>query len=129
MDIRKWFASSTEKTAQWLSSSMTNTADENVDAPVIGLGEGRATGSNRNNATTCPDDLGIDGPMQVVLSMYPKRLFGTKKRGKIEAFDQMDEGGSGLFMSLLEFSIRKDPQLAQIVKTIPKKCHLPVHKP
>ncbi|CAM4655053.1 unnamed protein product [Leuciscus chuanchicus] len=49
-------------------------------------------------------------------------------RGKIEAFDHMDEGGSGLFMSLLEFSIRKDPQLAEIVKTIPKNATYTSHE-
>uniref|UniRef100_A0A671QMD9 DUF4371 domain-containing protein n=1 Tax=Sinocyclocheilus anshuiensis TaxID=1608454 RepID=A0A671QMD9_9TELE len=49
-------------------------------------------------------------------------------RGKIEAFDHLDEGGSGLFMSLVEFSIRKDPQLAQIVKTIPKNAIYTSHE-
>lgn len=43
-------------------------------------------------------------------------------RGQIEVFENMHEGGSGLFMSFLQFSIRKDPELAQIVKTIPKNA-------
>ena len=29
-------------------------------------------------------------------------------RGKVEAFDNMEDGGSGLFMSLQDFNIKKD---------------------
>ncbi|KAK0146072.1 hypothetical protein N1851_014666 [Merluccius polli] len=39
----------------------------------------------------------------------------------------MEDGGSGQFMSLLDFNIRKDPQLAEIVKTIPKNATYTSH--
>lgn len=41
-------------------------------------------------------------------------------RGKVEVFDNTEDGGSGLFVSLLDFNIGKDLQLAEIVKTVPK---------
>ena len=48
-------------------------------------------------------------------------------RGKLDAFDDMSEGGSGLFLSMLHFTIHKDPELANVVKTIPRNatyiCH------
>ena len=44
-------------------------------------------------------------------------------RRKIEAFDDMSEGGSGLFLSMLSYTIKKDPELANVLKT-PSQCHL-----
>ncbi|KAI7810397.1 putative zinc finger protein 862-like [Triplophysa rosa] len=41
-------------------------------------------------------------------------------RGKLDAFDNMAEGGSGLFLSLLDYTIKKDPLLADAVKTLPR---------
>lgn len=35
-------------------------------------------------------------------------------RGKLDAFDDMSEVGSRLFLSVVDFNIRKDPHLAQI---------------
>lgn len=35
-------------------------------------------------------------------------------RGKLDAFDDMSEVGSGHFLSVVDFNIRKDPHLAQI---------------
>ncbi len=36
--------------------------------------------------------------------------------GKLDAFDNISEGGSGLFLSLLDYTIKKDPLLADAVK-------------
>ena len=44
-------------------------------------------------------------------------------RGNFDAFDDKDNVSSGLFMSLLDFSIKKDSKLAECVKTIPKNAH------
>ncbi|KAG9282357.1 zinc finger MYM-type protein 1-like [Astyanax mexicanus] len=43
-------------------------------------------------------------------------------RGNADAFDDMAEGGSGLFLSLLDYTIKKDSELAEIVKTIPRNA-------
>jgi len=43
-------------------------------------------------------------------------------RGRVEAFSSMEDGGSGLFLSLLDFSIKKDPRLTEIVKTVPRNA-------
>lgn len=40
-------------------------------------------------------------------------------RGKLEGFDNMSEGGSGLSLSLLDYTIKKDPELGDVVKTVP----------
>lgn len=47
-------------------------------------------------------------------------------RGKNDAFD-MSEGGSGLFLSLLDYTIKKDPDLAAVVKTIPRNATYTCH--
>lgn len=47
-------------------------------------------------------------------------------RGKIDAFDDMSEGGSGLFLPMLYSTIQKDPELANVVKTIPGMPLTPV---
>lgn len=49
-------------------------------------------------------------------------------RGKIEAFDNMSEGGSGLFLSLLDYTIKKDPELADVVKSIPRNATYTCHE-
>ena len=41
-------------------------------------------------------------------------------RGTVEAFSSMEDGGSGLFLSLLNFTIKEDPRLTEIVKTVPR---------
>ena len=50
-------------------------------------------------------------------------------RGTSESFVSMldADGGNGLFLSLLEFSIRKDSKLAEIVKSIPKNASYTSH--
>ncbi|KAL0968294.1 hypothetical protein UPYG_G00264930 [Umbra pygmaea] len=48
-------------------------------------------------------------------------------RGKIDAFDDMSEGGSGLFLSMLYYTIQKDPELANVVKTIPRNATYTCH--
>ncbi|KAK0153405.1 hypothetical protein N1851_004914 [Merluccius polli] len=48
-------------------------------------------------------------------------------RGKIDAFDDMLEGGSGLFLSMLSYTIKKDPELANVVKTIPRNATYTCH--
>ena len=48
-------------------------------------------------------------------------------RGKLDAFGDMSEGGSGLFLSLLDYTIKKDPELADIVKTIPRNATYTCH--
>lgn len=48
-------------------------------------------------------------------------------RGKLDAFDNMSEGGSGLFLSMLDYTIKKDPELAKVVKTIPRNATYTCH--
>ncbi|KAI2645227.1 Zinc finger MYM-type protein 1 [Labeo rohita] len=48
-------------------------------------------------------------------------------RGKLDAFDNMSEGGSGLFLSLLDYTIKKDPLLADAVKTLPRNATYTCH--
>lgn len=48
-------------------------------------------------------------------------------RGKLDAFGTMSEGGSGLFLSLFEYTLRKDTQLAKIIKTIPHNANYTSH--
>lgn len=48
-------------------------------------------------------------------------------RGKIDAFGDMSEGGSGLFLSMLYYTIQKDPELASVVKTIPRNATYTCH--
>ncbi|ROI15536.1 hypothetical protein DPX16_0708 [Anabarilius grahami] len=43
-------------------------------------------------------------------------------RGKVDAFDDMSEGGSGLFFFMLYYTIQKDPELANVVKTVPRNA-------
>lgn len=40
-------------------------------------------------------------------------------QGKTDASDNMMEGGGGLFLSLMDYTIKKDPDLAAVVKTVP----------
>ncbi|KAJ0066809.1 hypothetical protein NL108_002860, partial [Boleophthalmus pectinirostris] len=47
-------------------------------------------------------------------------------RGKLDAFD-MSEGGSGLFLSMLDYIIKKDPELANVTKTIPRNATYTCH--
>jgi len=49
-------------------------------------------------------------------------------RGTVEAFSSMEDGGSGLFLSLLNFSIKKDPRLTEIVKTVPRNATYTSHE-
>jgi len=49
-------------------------------------------------------------------------------RGTVEAFSSMKDGGSGLFLSLLNFFIKKDPQLTEIVKTVPRNATYASHE-
>lgn len=42
--------------------------------------------------------------------------------GKLDVFDNMSEGGSGLFLSLLDYTIKKDALLADTVKTLPRNA-------
>ncbi len=44
-------------------------------------------------------------------------------RGKIEASDNLPEGGSGLFLSLLDYKIKKDPEL-----TFPRNATYTCHE-
>lgn len=38
--------------------------------------------------------------------------------GKLDAFDNISEGGSGLSLSMLDYTIKKDPLLADAVKIL-----------
>ena len=49
-------------------------------------------------------------------------------RGNFDAFDDKGNVSSGLFMSLLDFSIKKDSKLAEWVKTIPKNATYTSHE-
>lgn len=49
-------------------------------------------------------------------------------RGKMEAFDDMEEGGSGLFLLLFDYTIKKDRELAEVVKTIPRNATYTSHE-
>lgn len=48
-------------------------------------------------------------------------------QGKLDASDNMAEGGSGLFLSLLDYTTKKDPLLADAVKTLPWNATYPSH--
>lgn len=48
-------------------------------------------------------------------------------RGTLDAFDSMGEGGSGLFLSLYQYTLQKYPQLARVVKTIPRNATYTSH--
>jgi len=43
-------------------------------------------------------------------------------KGAVEAFSTTEDRGSGLFLSLLNFSIKKHPRLIEIVKTVPRNA-------
>ncbi|ROL48867.1 Zinc finger MYM-type protein 1 [Anabarilius grahami] len=43
-------------------------------------------------------------------------------RGSCDAFDDMAEDGSGLFLSLLNYTVKKDPTLSEIIKHIPRNA-------
>jgi len=49
-------------------------------------------------------------------------------RGTVEAFSSMEDGGSRLFLLLLNFSIKKDPRLTKIVKTVPRNATYTSHE-
>ena len=49
-------------------------------------------------------------------------------RGTVEAFSSMEDGRSGLFLSLLNFSIKKDPRSTEIVKTVPRNATYTSHE-
>ncbi|KAG9283252.1 hypothetical protein AMEX_G2003 [Astyanax mexicanus] len=48
-------------------------------------------------------------------------------RGDHDAYSGMNEDGCGLFLSLFEFSLRKDAELARISKTIPRNATYTSH--
>ncbi|CAM4732704.1 unnamed protein product [Leuciscus chuanchicus] len=48
-------------------------------------------------------------------------------RGSTDAFDSLTEGGSGLFLSLFEYTLRKDPELWSVVQTIPRNATYTSH--
>ena len=43
-------------------------------------------------------------------------------RGTLDAFSDMSEGGSGLFLSLFSYTLKTDPKLAEICKHIPRNA-------
>ena len=46
-------------------------------------------------------------------------------RGTVdEAFSSMEDGGSGLFLSLLNFSMKNDPRLTENSQNGSKKCYV-----
>ncbi|CAM4607110.1 unnamed protein product [Leuciscus chuanchicus] len=48
-------------------------------------------------------------------------------RGSTDAFDSLTEGGSGLFLSLFEYTLRKDPEIRSVVQTIPRNATYTSH--
>ncbi|KAL7395107.1 hypothetical protein ABVT39_010232 [Epinephelus coioides] len=48
-------------------------------------------------------------------------------RGNHDAYSDMNEDGCGLFLSLFEFALRKDAELAKIAKTIPRNATYTSH--
>ncbi|CAK6983693.1 zinc finger MYM-type protein 1-like [Scomber scombrus] len=48
-------------------------------------------------------------------------------RGDHDAYSAMNEDGCGLFLSLFEFELRKDAELAKIAKTIPRNATYTSH--
>ncbi|KAL7404136.1 hypothetical protein ABVT39_010269 [Epinephelus coioides] len=49
-------------------------------------------------------------------------------RGSLDALESREEGGSGLFLSMMEYTLRKDTALAQIFSTIPKNATYTSHE-
>ncbi len=49
-------------------------------------------------------------------------------RGSTDAFDSLTEDGSGLFLSLFEYTLRKDPELRSVMKTIPHNATYSSHE-
>ena len=49
-------------------------------------------------------------------------------RGSQDAFSAMSEGGSGLFLSLFEYTLRKDEKMAKIMSTIPRNATYTSHE-
>ena len=49
-------------------------------------------------------------------------------QGTVEAFSSMKDGGSGLFLSLLKFSIKKDPRLTEIGKAVLRNATYTSHE-
>ncbi len=49
-------------------------------------------------------------------------------RGDQDAFSSLLDGGSGLFLSLFEYTLRKDPELRNVVKTIPHNATYTSHE-
>ncbi len=49
-------------------------------------------------------------------------------RGSTDAFDSLTEDGSGLFLSLFEYTLRKDPELRSVMKTIPRNATYSSHE-
>lgn len=49
-------------------------------------------------------------------------------RGDTEAWESMGQTGCGLFLSLFEYTLEKDPQLAKIIPTIPKNATYTCHE-
>lgn len=55
------------------------------------------------------------------------RFLAENQLPLMEVFENMSEGGSGLFLSLLDYTIKKDPELAEAVKTIPRNATYTCH--
>uniref|UniRef100_A0A8C1TJI1 TTF-type domain-containing protein n=1 Tax=Cyprinus carpio TaxID=7962 RepID=A0A8C1TJI1_CYPCA len=49
-------------------------------------------------------------------------------RGSTDAFDSLTEDGSGLFLSLFEYTLRKDPELRSVMKSIPRNATYSSHE-
>ncbi|XP_063039724.1 uncharacterized protein LOC134434959 [Engraulis encrasicolus] len=49
-------------------------------------------------------------------------------RGDHDSFDSRDESGCGLFLSLFEYTLRKDPKLAKIALTMPRNARYTSHE-
>lgn len=49
-------------------------------------------------------------------------------RGDQDAFSSLLDGGSGLFLSLFQYTLRKDTELRNVVKTIPRNATYTSHK-
>ncbi|KAJ4946440.1 hypothetical protein JOQ06_024107 [Pogonophryne albipinna] len=64
---------------------------------------------------TAPDDLGTEGPAQQPL------------RGTLDAVESREDVESGLFLSMMEYTLRKDPALAKAFSTIPKNATYTSH--
>ncbi|KAK0144461.1 Zinc finger MYM-type protein 1 [Merluccius polli] len=48
-------------------------------------------------------------------------------RGSVEAFNSQGDASCGLFLSLFEYSVRKDPELEKILQTIPQNARYTSH--